>query len=176
MLHSSLCQFASFSGIQHGISKQRTLASWCPWQVCLEVCYCEEASRSSSWLLLKASYLHCTFHLHPLLFAIKVKFMIFPHSACCISGTLKVRFWLGDVWWIFKYHYWFHISFMNQEKLLGEAVAAKKYLTGCLKSTACNQYDWFSLILSIFFKHTLSSLISTVHPEVHSTKVVTYYL
>lgn len=72
------------------------------------------------------------------------------------------------------------IFFMNQEKLLCEAVTAKKYLTSCLKSTAWKQSDrstnLFSLFLSRFFKHTLYSLISIIHPEVYSTKVIAYYL
>lgn len=71
------------------------------------------------------------------------------------------------------------VLFMNQEKLLCEAVTAKKYLTSCLKSTAWKQPDRstnvFSLFLGIFFKHTLSLLISIIHPEVYSTKVITYY-
>lgn len=72
------------------------------------------------------------------------------------------------------------ILFMNQEKLLCEAVTAKKYLTSCLKSTAWKESDrstnLFSLFLSIFFKYTLSSLISIIHPEANSTKVIAYYL
>jgi len=72
------------------------------------------------------------------------------------------------------------ISFMNQEKLLCEAITAKKYLTSCLKCTAWKQSDkstnLFSLFLSIFFKHTLSSLINIIHPQVSSTKVIACYL
>lgn len=71
------------------------------------------------------------------------------------------------------------ICFMNQEKLLCKAVTGKKYLTSCLKATAWKQSDrsmiLFSLFLSIFFKNTLSSLISITQHEVYNTKVIAHY-
>lgn len=42
------------------------------------------------------------------------------------------------------------IFFMNEEKLLCEAVTAKKHLTSCLKSTAWKQPDTSTNLFSLF--------------------------
>lgn len=156
-----------------------------PWWLCVDVCSCGAAGRSSLFLLVapESIFWHCTFHLHCFLFSLPLgSTPCFSHSARSISSTLKQTLsgWEMISEFLNTIIDFTLILFMNQEKLLCRAVIAKKPLTSCLKTTAWKQPDrstsLFSLFLRIFFKHTVSSLTSIIHPEGRNTKVIAFYL
>lgn len=94
------------------ISRHLQAKDFCKLMLCVEVCSHGGAGRSSSWLLLKTSFFTalpiCALFCLPL----RSSLCVFPTLPVALVSLWKWDFlWMANAWWIFKYHYWFHINF-----------------------------------------------------------------